>query len=46
MIRKPILVAAIPMAPVAAIVYAQMPIVEAVADKVVHKYQSSTCEQL
>jgi hypothetical protein len=31
---------------VAAIAYAQMPIVDAVAGKVVQKYQSSTCEQL
>ena len=44
--RKTVLVAAIPAALAAAIVYAQMPIVDAVAGKVVQKYQSSTCEQL
>ena len=30
----------------ALVAYAQMPIVDAVAGKVVQKYQSSTCEQL
>jgi hypothetical protein len=44
--RKTVLVAAIPAALAAALVYAQMPIVDAVANKVVQKYQSSTCEQL
>ncbi len=37
---------AIALGAVAAYAYAQMPVVDAVAGKVVQKYQSSTCEQL
>lgn len=44
--RKSTLVATISVALAAGVVYAQMPIVDAVASKVVQKYQSSTCEQL
>jgi hypothetical protein len=39
-------VAAIAASVVAAIAYAQGPIMDAVANKVIQKYQSSTCEQL
>ena len=46
MTRKALLFTAIPVALVAAVAYAQMPVVDAVAAKVVQKYQSSTCEQL
>lgn len=46
MMKKTVLVAAIPAVLVAALAYAQMPVVDAVANKVVQKYQSSTCEQL
>lgn len=38
--------AATGLALVAVLAYAQMPIVDAVANRVVQKYQSSTCEQL
>jgi len=44
--RKILLIAAVPAALAAAVVMAQMPVVDAVASKVVQKYQSSTCEQL
>ena len=44
--KKAWTIAMIPAALVAAVVYAQMPVVDAVAGKVVQKYQSSTCEQL
>ncbi|MFO1306040.1 MAG: hypothetical protein U1F54_20130 [Burkholderiales bacterium] len=46
MIRKTVLIGTIATALVAAYAYAQMPIVDAIAGKVVQKYQSSTCEQL
>jgi hypothetical protein len=46
MTKKALLIAIVPAALAAAVVYAQMPIVDAVAGKVVQKYQSSTCEQL
>ena len=46
MIRKIVMVAAVPAALAVAFAYAQMPIVDAVANKVVQKYQSSSCEQL
>ena len=46
MTKKTMLIAALPVALAAALVYAQMPVVDAVAGKVVQKYQSSTCEQL
>jgi hypothetical protein len=46
MTRKSLLFTAIPVALAAAVAYAQMPVVDAVAGKVVQKYQSSTCEQL
>jgi hypothetical protein len=38
--------AAVPVALVAGVAVAQYPVVNMVADKVVQKYQSSTCEQL
>ena len=44
--RKTVLVSAIATMLAAALAYAQMPIVDAVANKVVQKYQSSSCEQL
>jgi len=44
--KKSILIATIPVALAAAVVYAQMPVVDMVANKVVQKYQASTCEQL
>ena len=44
--RKILLVAVVPAALAAAVALAQMPVVDAVASKVVQKYQSSTCEQL
>ena len=44
--RKVLLIATIPAALAVAVAYAQMPIVDAIAGKVVQKYQSSTCEQL
>ena len=44
--RKALLIATIPAALAAALVYAQMPVVDAVAAKVAQKYQSATCEQL
>ena len=46
MIRKMAVIAAVPVALAAALVYAQMPIVDAAAAKVAQKYQSSSCEQL
>src|SRR5512147_2022699 len=45
MSKKPLLVA-VAAAAVAGIAYAQYPIMDLIADKVVQKYQSSTCEQL
>jgi hypothetical protein len=38
--------AAVPVAVFAGYAYAQFPIMDRVADKVVQKYQSSSCEQL
>ena len=38
--------AAVPVAAFAGFAYAQFPIMDMVANKVVQKYQSSTCEQL
>jgi hypothetical protein len=46
MTKKMLLIAMVPVALAAALAYAQMPIVDAVAGKVVQKYQSSSCEQL
>jgi hypothetical protein len=44
--KKWLWIAAVPAALVAALVYAQMPLVDAAAGRVVQKYQSSSCEQL
>jgi hypothetical protein len=46
MTKKTLLIAMVPVALAAAVAYAQMPVVDAVAGKVVQKYQSSSCEQL
>jgi len=46
MTNKTLLIAIVPGALAAAFAYAQMPIVDAVAGRVVEKYQSSSCEQL
>lgn len=46
MTRKTLSITTIAVALTAAVAYAQMPIVDAVASKVVAKYQSSSCEQL
>ena len=43
--KKAIVLAATALA-VAGIAYAQFPIMDRVADKVIQKYQTSTCEQL
>ena len=39
-------IATIPAALAAALAYAQMPVVDAAANRVVQKYQAATCEQL
>jgi hypothetical protein len=44
--RKRVLAVAVVATGVAAIAYAQYPIMDIVADKVIQKYQTSTCEQL
>jgi len=44
--RKRVLAVAVVATGVAAIAYAQYPIMDRVADKVIQKYQTSTCEQL
>jgi hypothetical protein len=46
MSKKSISMVTITLALAAAIAYAQMPVVDAIAGKVVQKYQSSSCEQL
>ena len=46
MTKKTLSMATITLALAAAVAYAQMPVVDAIAGKVVQKYQSSTCEQL
>jgi hypothetical protein len=43
---KRILVAVVAASVTAGIAYAQFPIMDMVADKVIQKYQSSSCEQL
>ena len=45
MIKKSLVIAAMAVT-VAGIAYAQYPVMEMVADKVIQKYQTSTCEQL
>jgi hypothetical protein len=45
-VSKPWLVAVVAASAVAGIAYAQYPIMDAVADKVIKKYQTSSCEQL
>ena len=44
--KKQVVVAAAVVAALASIAYAQYPILDRVADKVIQKYQSATCEQL
>ena len=44
--RKKIFAVAVVATAVAGIAYAQFPIMDRVADKVIQKYQTSTCEQL
>ena len=44
--KRSVLLVAVAASVVAAVVYAQHPILDAVAGKVTQKYQSSTCEQL
>ena len=44
--KRSLLIAAIPVALFAGIAVAQFPIMNMVADKVIQKYQSATCEQL
>jgi len=46
MTKKVLLFVTIPVALAAALAYAQMPLVDAAANRVVQKYQSATCEQL
>ena len=45
MSKKSLVIAAVAVT-VAGIAYAQFPIMDRVADKVIQKYQTSTCEQL
>jgi len=44
--RKKALAAAVVATAIAGIAYAQFPIMDRVADKVIQKYQTSSCEQL
>jgi hypothetical protein len=44
--KRSVLVVAAAASVVAAVAYAQFPVVDAVAGKVAQKYQTSTCEQL
>jgi mannose/cellobiose epimerase-like protein (N-acyl-D-glucosamine 2-epimerase family) len=46
MYKKVFVVVAVAAAAVAGIAYAQYPIMDAVATKVIQKYQTSTCQQL
>jgi hypothetical protein len=46
MSKRFLLLAAVPAALIAGVAIAQYPIMDMVADKVVQKYQSSSCEQL
>jgi hypothetical protein len=46
MCKKAFVVVAVAAAAVAGIAYAQYPIMDAVANKVIQKYQTSTCQQL
>jgi len=46
MSKKAFVVVAVAGATVASIAYAQYPIMDAVANKVIQKYQTSTCQQL
>jgi hypothetical protein len=46
MSKRSWLLAAVPVVLFASVAVAQYPIMEMVADKVIQKYQSSTCEQL
>jgi len=46
MSNRPWVVAAVAASFAAGIAYAQFPIMDRVADKVIQKYQTSTCEQL
>jgi hypothetical protein len=44
--KKPLLITAAGALIVAGVAYAQFPIMDKVADKVIQKYQSSSCQQL
>ena len=44
--RKKVLAVAVVATAIAGIAYAQFPIMDRVADKVIQKYQTSSCEQL
>ena len=46
MCKKAFVVVAVAAATVAGIAYAQYPIMDAVANKVIQEYQTSTCQQL
>jgi len=46
MTKKVLSIATAGVALAAAVAYAQMPVVDAVANKVVQKYQAASCEQL
>jgi hypothetical protein len=46
MTKRPLLLLAISAAVIAGIAYAQYPIMDKVADKVIQKYQSANCQQL
>ena len=46
MIKRSLVLIAVPVAFIAGITYAQYPMLDMVANKVIQKYQGSTCEQL
>ena len=46
MIRRAYLLLVVPAVTYVCVAYAQFPIMDMVADKVIQKYQSSSCEQL
>jgi transposase-like protein len=46
MSKQPFVLVAVAVTLVAGIAYAQFPVMDRVADKVIQKYQSSSCEQL
>ena len=46
MSKRSWLLAAVPVVLIATVAYAQYPIMDRVADKVIQKYQTATCQQL